>query len=153
MVFQTAMKNSEQGGRVSKDLPMASGRATTELYSHSFWDPELKKSRTSLISTLILPILYLSISMWAVLSLYWGSTTYSSLNGLSVQVTNLDNGHFGTQVLSAIQESSTSPDDHINWVFRNESSSDQVSRDMVINEVAWAVVQGRTSMCFWSVLC
>jgi hypothetical protein len=92
-----------QMGSESKALPTTSECAAGKLYSYSFLDPELKESRRSLINTLVLPVVYLSVSMCGVLGLFWGSTTFSSLNQLSVQVTNLDNGGFGTQVLGRNQ--------------------------------------------------
>ena len=76
-----------------------------QLYGRSLFDAELRTSRKLLISTLLLPIVYTSLLMWACLSLYWGSTTYTSLQKLSVHAIDLDGGTFGHQMIAGLKKS------------------------------------------------
>lgn len=112
------------------------------LYNRSLFDPELRGSRKLLIQTLVLPITYTSLLMWGCLSLYWGSTVSSNLHKLTVYAIDLDGGQFGQQMLQGINASITNPPRDLGWRFDNGVISDAMSKHLVLNEQAWAVVQG-----------
>ena len=114
-----------------------------KLYNRSLWDPELRGSRKLLINTLVLPVVYISLLMWGCLSLYWGSTVDSNLNKLSVYAIDLDGGDFGQQMLQGINASITNPAHSLGWHFDNTVTLDAMSKHLVLNEQAWAVVQSK----------
>ncbi len=113
-----------------------------ELYNRSFFDRELRASRKLLLKIYCLPLLYTAILMWTCLSLYWGSTVSSSVNGITVYAVNLDDGRFGQQMLGGIQAQLATNPNNLGWIFDPTINSDAASRELVINEDAWAVVQG-----------
>jgi hypothetical protein len=112
-----------------------------ELYGRSLLDPALRSSRKLLLSTLILPIIYTSLLMWACLSLYWGSTTYTSLQKLSVYAINLDDGDFGRQMITNIRAAASEDPAGLGWHFESSEKSANMSQELVLDERAWAVVQ------------
>ncbi len=113
------------------------------LYSRSLFDMELRDSSKLLIKTLVLPLVYTSLLMWACLSLYWGSTLYSSLGGLTVYSINLDDGPFGQQITEGIRKTAKNTSfNNLGWQFVTSINSDEASRQLLLDERAWAVVQG-----------
>jgi hypothetical protein len=121
-----------------QDKPM---EPQVELYNRSFFDRELRASRKLLLKIYCLPLLYTAILMWTCLSLYWGSTVSSSVNGITVYAVNLDDGRFGQQMLGGIQAQLATNPNNLGWIFDPTINSDAASRELVINEDAWAVVQ------------
>jgi hypothetical protein len=81
--------------------------------------------------------------MWGCLSLYWGSTVDSNLNKLSVYAIDLDGGAFGQQMLQGINASIKVPARSLGWHFDSTITSDAMSKHLVLNEQAWAVVQSK----------
>ena len=116
-----------------------------KLYNRSLWDPELRGSWKLLVKTLVLPVAYTSLLMWSTLSLWLGSTVNSNLNKLSVYAVDLDGGEFGQQVLQGINGSILIPAHSLDWHFDDAITSDAMSKLLVLNEQAWAVVQGKPS--------
>lgn len=112
-----------------------------QLYRHSLFDTALRSSRKLLLRTLVLPIMYTSILMWACLSLYWGSTTYTSLRKLSVYAINLDDGAFGRQMITDIKFAANEDPAGLGWQFESAVKSATMSQELVMDEKAWAVVQ------------
>jgi hypothetical protein len=130
----------------TKSSLSTAGQATEpekRLYNRSLFDPELHGSRKLLIKTLVLPVLYTSLLMWGCLSLYFGSTVDSNLNKLSVYAIDLDGGEFGQQMLQGINASIKTTVHSLGWHFDNTVTSDSMSRHLVLNEQAWAVVQSK----------
>jgi hypothetical protein len=112
-----------------------------QLYGRSLFDTALRSSRKLLLRTLVLPIMYTSLLMWACLSLYWGSTTYTSLRKLSVYAINLDDGTFGRQMITDIKFAANEDPAGLGWQFKSAVKSATMSQELVIDEKAWAVVQ------------
>lgn len=112
-----------------------------QLYGRSLFDPALRSSRKLLLGTLVLPIIYTSLLMWACLSLYWGSTTYTSLRKLSVYAINLDDGDFGRQMITNIRAAASEDPAGLGWHFEPAEKSANMSQELVLDEKAWAVVQ------------
>ena len=112
-----------------------------ELYGRSLFDPELRTSRKLLISTLLLPIVYTSLLMWACLSLYWGSTTYTSLQKLSVHAIDLDGGTFGHQMIAGLKNSAQNSRDGLDWQFDVDDGSVGAAQNLVLDETVWAAVE------------
>lgn len=133
------------GGSAAVTTASQEAAAAPTLYSHSFFGAELKESRTLLIRTLLIPLIYVSLSMWACLSLFWGSTVSSSLGRLTVHVVNLNHEDFGAQVSAGIRSTLLEPANHLDWIFGGDAHSDGASRAMVIDQETWAVVQGAFS--------
>ncbi|KAI9838447.1 MAG: hypothetical protein M1838_004598 [Thelocarpon superellum] len=114
----------------------------TPLYRHSFFSEEMRESRKQLTATLILPLVYTSLLMWACLSLYWASLLPSNnLNKLTVVAVDLDHGFLGAQVMQGIQGAASPSPDHLNWIIGDGITSSADSESVVLDEQAWAVVQ------------
>ena len=116
-----------------------------QLYGGSLFDSALRGSRKLLLSTLVLPIIYTSLLMWVCLSLYWGSTTYTSLQKLSVYAINLDDGYFGQKMITNIRAAANQDPTGLDWHFESAVKSATMTQDLVLDEKAWAAIQ---SMCF-----
>lgn len=112
-----------------------------QLYERSLFDIAARSSRKLLLRTLVLPIMYTSLLMWACLSLYWGSTTYTSLRKLSVYAINLDDGTFGRKMITDIKLAANEDPAGLGWRFESAVKSANMSQELVIDEKAWAVVQ------------
>ena len=112
-----------------------------QLYQRSLFDTALRSSRKLLLKTYVLPIVYTSLLMWACLSLYWGSITYTSLRKLSVYAINLDDGSFGRQMITGIESAANEDPAGLGWHFDPAVKSASMSQELVIDEKAWAVVQ------------
>lgn len=112
-----------------------------QLYGRSLFDPELRTSRKLLISTLLLPILYTSILMWACLSLYWGSTTYTSLQKLTIHAIDLDGGIFGHQMIAGLKKSAQNSREGLDWRFDVDVGSAGEAQRLVLDETVWAAVE------------
>ena len=116
--------------------------ALPSLYTHSFWSKDFRSTRKLSFQTYVLPIVYTSLLMWACLSFYWGSLlSYNSLTKLPVYAVDLDGGFLGQQVISGIQSIAEEPN-HLQWHFDTSITSDAASRELLVQEHAWGVVQG-----------
>ncbi len=98
------------------------------LYNHSFFDRELRTSRKLHIQTLVLPIVYTSLLMWACLSLYWGSTMSSNLDKLSGFAVILDGGPVGNQILQGINSTLHDRIHSLGWHIDGSLLSDASSK-------------------------
>ncbi|MCJ1431925.1 hypothetical protein MMC27_001281 [Xylographa pallens] len=113
----------------------------TVLYSKSFFSKELSTSRKLLLYSLLIPLLYETLTIWGTTSLYYGSTTSTSLNRLTVYAVDLDGASLGQQMTGAIKASLNSIPNPLGWQFDDSVNSDAMSRDLVTDEQAWAVIQ------------
>lgn len=81
--------------------------------------------------------------MWACLSIYWGSLIPGdNVTKLTVMAVDLDRGFLGDQVIQGIHAHIKQTPNHLNWVFNDLSESDDDSKALLLDERAWAVVQG-----------
>ena len=126
------------------EKPMSAPGGEPSLYQHSFWHKDMAVHRKSLIGTLILPLIYTSISMWICLSLFWGSLLENNnLSKLKVEFVNLDKGGFvGDTLFQEVQAAVAKQTNHFQWNFDSSSQSDADSRQLVLDEAVWAVLQG-----------
>jgi len=115
----------------------------TVLYSKSFFAKELRTSRKLLLYSLFIPLLYETLTIWGTASLYYGSTTSTSLSRLTVYAVDLDGGFLGQQMIGGIKASLNSTANPLGWQFDGSVNSDAMSRELVTDELAWAVIQGR----------
>ncbi|CAO2657708.1 Nn.00g038340.m01.CDS01 [Neocucurbitaria sp. VM-36] len=117
---------------------------TPQLYRHAFFSKEGTIARKALVPTLILPIIYNAVLLWACLSLFFGSLIKNNdVSRISVTAINLDNGSFGERFIDGIKESLGGPDPTLNWIFPEKSveHGDAWSRSMILEEKTWAVLQ------------
>ena len=121
----------------------------TVLYSKSFFSKELRTSRKLLLYSLLIPLVYETLTIWGTASLYYGSTTSTSLNRLTVYAVDLDGASFGQQMTGAIRASLNSTPNPLGWQFDDSVNSDAMSRELVTDEQAWAVVQGKRASTLW----
>ena len=119
------------------------------LYSKSFFSKDLRTSRRLLLYSLLIPLIYETLTIWGTASLYYGSTTSTSLNRLTVHAVDLDGGFLGQRMTGAIKASLTSAPNPLGWQFDDSVKSDAMSRELVTDEQAWAVVQGRRAWIRW----
>lgn len=111
------------------------------LYTQDFFDQDFRAQRKLLLPTLILPLAYTTLLMWACLSLYWGSLIPNNYLGkLTVYAIDLDGAFLGHQILSGINDSITTSSNHMNWKFGDPTNLG--SRRLLEDERAWAVVEG-----------
>jgi len=111
------------------------------LYTQDFFDRDFRAQRKLLLPTLILPLAYTTLLMWACLSLYWGSLIPNNYLGkLTVYAIDLDGAFLGHQILSGINDSITTSSNHMNGKFGDPTNLG--SRRLLEDERAWAVVEG-----------
>ena len=115
----------------------------TVLYDKSFFSKELRTSRRGLLFSFFIPLIYETLTIWGTASLYYGSTTSTSLGRLTVYAVDLDGGFLGQQMVGAIKASLNSNPNPLGWQFDDSVISDAMSRALVSGEQAWAVVQGK----------
>ncbi|MCJ1386475.1 hypothetical protein MMC17_009601 [Xylographa soralifera] len=113
----------------------------TVLYSKSFFAKELRKSRKLLVFSLLIPLLYETLTIWGTASLFYGSTTSTSLKRLTIYAVDLDGGFLGQEMLEGIRASLNSTPNPLGWQFDDSVNSDVMSRELVTDEQAWAVIQ------------
>ena len=117
----------------------------SSLYNHSFFDEGFRSSRKLLLSVLLLPLVFTSLSMWACLSLYFGSLfSNNNLTKLTVYAIDLDHEFLGNQVINEVK-ASQSLGGGLDWRFDISVTSTSMSQYLVLNEQAWAVLQGHST--------
>ena len=135
---------------VTSPMASATSKETTEtsvqLYNRSLFDKELRGSWKSLTDILFLPLLYTTILFWACLCLYWGSTVSNDLSRIKVSVVNLDDGDFGRDLVQSIASFSGRLNNTLTWDFNHNVVSESQSTELLLQERAWAVVQGTESV-------
>lgn len=116
------------------------------LYSQSFFSKEMRTGRRLLFPTFVLPLLYTSLLMWACLSIYWGSLIPGdNITKLTVMAVDLDRGFLGDKIVQGIHAHMKQTPNHLNWVFNDLIKSDDHSKALLLDERAWAVLQGLIS--------
>jgi hypothetical protein len=120
------------------------GAPHQELYRYTFFSPGAAPARKALVQTLLFPLLYNAILMWVCLSLFFGSLLDNAdVSKIKVTAVNLDDGFVGASILEGIQASLQGPGPHLKW--RSEGGgawTDKDSRNLVVDEQTWAVLQG-----------
>jgi hypothetical protein len=113
------------------------------LYKFSFSDPEFRPQRKKILYILCAPLFFTLVLMWVDVSIFFGSLPASPiLNRLDVYVTDLDHGFLGTHIINGINASSNAQPKGLRWNFDTEILSSAAAQAVVLDEHAWAVVQG-----------
>lgn len=113
------------------------------LYNASFFSEEYRSSRKQLIRILLLPLIYTALLMWGCLSLYFGSLVSSTnFTKLSIYAIDLDGGFLGQQVMAGIRKQVGQPG-ALDWHFEDPIASSTIPQQLILEERAWAVVQGQ----------
>ena len=118
--------------------------ASPQLYRHTFFSVEGATARKALVPSLILPLIYNSILLWACLALFFGSLLKNNdVSRINIMALNLDDGPFGEAVIKGIERSLEGTGPHLKWVFdsRKVGLDDDWSRELVLSEKTWAVLQ------------
>lgn len=77
---------------------------------------------------------------------YFGSlVTNSNLAKLEVYAIDLDHGFLGSQVIDGVKAAQISGKG-LDWRFDESVTSSLMSQDLVLDEQAWAVLQGRSTL-------
>jgi hypothetical protein len=114
------------------------------LYRHKFFSSEGTAARKALVPTLLIPLVFNAILLWACLSLFLGSLlNNNNISKIHISVVNLDNGSFGEGFINGLKGSLQAPGPHFRWSFIDESSArgHPLSKSLVLNEKAWAVLE------------
>lgn len=134
------------------NYPMAPLPRTTpaaELYSRTFFSrtPSVQQAHRSIFPNLILPLFYNAFLMWGCLSLFYGSLLkFDDVSKINVAIVNSDDGFLGQGIVDGIEKSLKGPGPHLRWKFENEVGGikgGEMSKELVLNEKAWAVLQGK----------
>jgi hypothetical protein len=81
--------------------------------------------------------------MWVDVSIFFGSLPASPiLNRLDVYAIDLDHGFLGTQIINGINTSAHAQPHGLRWHFDAAVLSSADAQAVVLDESAWAVVQG-----------
>ena len=121
-----------------------SASSTPRLYRHTFFSLEGAAARKALVPSLILPLIYNAILLWACLALFFGSLLKNNdVSRISVTAVNLDDDPFGEAVIQGIERSLKGTGSHLKWVVddRSVGRGDDRSRELVLAEETWAVLQ------------
>jgi hypothetical protein len=79
---------------------------TSELYHQIFFSKEAATARKALVPTFVVSLIYNAILLLSCLSPFFGSLLQSNdISRISVAVVNLDDGFYGSAVISGIRES------------------------------------------------
>lgn len=120
----------------------ATTTADESLYKLSFFQNEFAPIRRQLLGTLLVPLIYTSLLMWGCLSLYYGSLTSSNnLSKVTVYAVDLDGGLLGQQIIAGVKKSQASSSRGPDWKFDAGIDSTEMTRELVLDERAWAVLQ------------
>ena len=93
---------------IEKQKVKAESAGKIPLYNHTFFDEGFCSSRKLLLSVLLLPLFFTSLSTWVYLSLYFGSLIANNiLIKLTVYTVNLDHRLLGNQAIDGIKASET----------------------------------------------
>lgn len=118
------------------------------LYSHTFFSKEAAEARKGLIPGLVVPVIYNALLLCACLALFLGSLIRGNdISHIKVTAVNLDDGIFGSSLINGIKKSLAAPGPHLRWTFVDAVDvpraydADVWSRNMVLEEEAWAVLQ------------
>ncbi|KAH7392386.1 hypothetical protein DE146DRAFT_766661 [Phaeosphaeria sp. MPI-PUGE-AT-0046c] len=116
------------------------------LYSHTFFSKEAAQARKALVPGLVVPVLYNALLLCACLALFLGSLIKANdISHIRITVVNLDDGVFGDGLVNGIKSSLEAPGPHLRWTFVSAvdvpNDYDAWSRDVVLDEKAWAVLQ------------
>ena len=118
-------------------------RPCQSLYELSFLDPEFRPQRKKILYILSVPLLFTFILMWVDVSLFFGSLPASPiLNRLDVYLVDLDHGFLGAQIVNGISTAAEAQPNGLRWNFDAASLSSADAKGVVLDERAWAVVQG-----------
>jgi hypothetical protein len=113
------------------------------LYKLSFLDPEFRPQRKKILCILSIPLFFTLILMWVDVSIFFGSLPSSPiLNRLDVYAIDLDHRFLGTQIINGINTSARAQPHGLRWHFDATVLSSADAQAMVLDESAWAVVQG-----------
>jgi hypothetical protein len=116
---------------------------STHLYKFSFFDPEFRPQRKKILYILSVPLFLTLVLMWASVSIFFGSLPVSPiLNRLDVFVIDLDQGFLGMQIINGINASFHAQSNGLRWSFDAAIVSSADAQAMILDEHAWAVVQG-----------
>ena len=116
---------------------------STYLYKFSFFDPEFRPQRRKILYILTVPLFFTLVLMWAGVSIFFGSLPASPiLNRLDVYVIDLDHGFLGTQIINGFNASFQAQPNGLRWSFDAIITSPADAQAVVLDERAWAVVQG-----------
>jgi hypothetical protein len=116
---------------------------STYLYKFSFFDPEFRPQRKKILYILSVPLFLTLVLMWAGVSIFFGSLPASPiLNRLDVYVIDLDHGFLGMQIINGINASFHAQPNGLRWSFDAAIVSSADAQAVVVDEHAWAVVQG-----------
>jgi hypothetical protein len=97
-----------------------------------------------LLDAVLLPLIYTTVLMWICLSLFWGSLfDNNNLRKIGVTAVNLDDGFVGSSLICALKSEIARSGKQLDWNFDNMVTSDFESRQLVIEEKSWAVLQGK----------
>ncbi len=136
------LRNEIRMSDEKEDSQVLAAAEEYSLYTHSLWGPGFASSRRLLLLVLIQPLVYTSLLMLAVLSLYFGSLgTNNNLPKLTVYAIDLDGGFLGSQVIAGVQMA-VKLSNALDWRFDPNITSSTMSESLVLEERAWAVVQG-----------
>jgi hypothetical protein len=117
--------------------------SSTYLYKFSFFDPEFRAQRRKILYILSVPLFFILVLMLAGFSIFFGSLPASPiLNRLDVYVIDLDHGFLGTQIINGINASFQAQPNGLRWSFDAIITSPADAQALVLDERAWAVVQG-----------
>jgi hypothetical protein len=121
-----------------------SAPSTPDLYRHTFFSTEGAVARRTLVSSLILPLVYNAILLWACLALFFGSLLKTDdVSQIVITAVNLDDGYLGEALIQGIEGSLEGSGPHLKWVIDDKSvqRGDDWSRELILAEKSWAVLQ------------
>ncbi|UZJ55983.1 hypothetical protein CBS101457_005303 [Exobasidium rhododendri] len=119
---------------------------TSDDFTHGFWDRDLAALRKFYLMGLVKFTILVSVLIWAIVTMYWGSLWKSSDRSpnISAFVINRDTGAIGTNLTNAFLSTNDLPPPHLTWTSVAASrypTSDDVVQAVAVDEDAWIMVE------------
>nr|CDI56818.1 conserved hypothetical protein [Melanopsichium pennsylvanicum 4]SNX88044.1 related to SNG1 \ len=120
-------------------------RQPPQLGQETFWSPRLRAQRGDYFKAMGATTLLLMITVWAVISIYWGSV-YKEIDcspNLSAWIINRDSGTIGATIQEALLASNDGPKPHSTWTVINPSrfpTQDEADYEVTNTLSTWMIV-------------
>ncbi|KAJ1038730.1 hypothetical protein NDA10_002388 [Ustilago hordei] len=121
-------------------------RQPPQLGQESFWSPRIREQRIGYIKTMGFVTLFITIVIWAVMSIYWGSV-WKEIDlspNLTAWIVNRDSGAVGAAVQEALLAANKGPKPHSTWLVVDPArfpTQEQLDYEVTNTMSTWMIVE------------
>ncbi|SPC68172.1 related to SNG1  len=121
-------------------------RQPPQLGQESLWSPRIREQRIGYIKTMGFVTLFITIVIWAVMSIYWGSV-WKEIDlspNLTAWIVNGDSGAVGAAVQEALLAANNGPKPHSTWLVVDPArfpTQEQLDYEVTNTMSTWMIVE------------